>query len=136
MKLYIDENLSPLVSEPVQRVYRRHQFRIPAQEHLHGVLDIPLFQDLRSREFDAIITHDVRQLEEREDERAALRYAGLHWIGLADPDEAGVNGLALQAGALLAAFPRILPELSTVPSAFHVDVDRVSSGMITDAYPL
>lgn len=136
MKFYIDENLSPLVGEPVERVFRRHRFRTPAQEHLLGVLDIPLFQDLRSRDFNVIITHDVRQLEENDGERAALRYAGLHWVGLGDPHEPGVDGVALQAAALLAAFPQILPELDTAPSAFHINVDRITSGMVTGAYPL
>lgn len=136
MKFYIDENLSPLIGDPVGRVYRKYQFRTPAHEGLHGVLDVPLFNDLALREFDAIITHDGRQLQEAHGERQALREAGLHWIGLPDTQIPGAHGVSVLAGALLAAFPKILPELDGPPSAFHVAVDRVEVSMVAEAYPL
>jgi hypothetical protein len=136
VKFYIDENLSPLIGEPVGRVYRKYQFRTPVHEGLRGVLDVPLFNDLAIRDFDAIITHDGRQLQEDHGERQALREAGLHWIGLPETKVSGAHGVSILAGTLLAAFPKILPELNGPPSAFHVAVDRVETGMVADAYPL
>lgn len=136
MKFFLDENVSPLVADPVAKVYRRFEFRTANGENLRGVPDVELFEDLRQRDYHVIITKDARQLREEDGERAALRQAGLHWVGLLEPDAHGVDNIAVLAGALLAAFPHIVPELGPTPCAFHIAVDRLAGGMVADSYPL
>ena len=78
---YVDENLSHGLAEPLRRTFLRHKFLTPQACGLLGVEDVPLFQDLAAREVDCLITLDKMQLE-NPDERAGLRAAGLHWLGL------------------------------------------------------
>lgn len=114
---YIDENLTPALKAPLSKIFTSCTFRTPADEHMIGVQDIELFDELRERDYDAIITGDARQLE-RVDERDGLRKAGLHWIGFSRLRSAGQGLLSLEAATILGGLPHVLSNWADTPTAY------------------
>lgn len=120
MKFYIDENLPyAMLMNPLAKLYRRHVFRDPQQEFLRGVEDIPLFQALAEKDFDAIITQDAMQLV-NPDERDGLRASGLHWIGVPQLNEAGQHGIAAAASMIISGLPYFLTDTPEKPHIFRL----------------
>ncbi len=121
MKFFLDNNETPQILSVLAPVYRQHEFRTAVEEHLTDLLDIPLFQELSNRGFDAIITRDRNQLGDPA-ERGALRSAGLHWIGHKEPNTEGISIITSLTAGYLSAFPHILNEISaaTCPLSFRV----------------
>lgn len=127
-KIYIDENLSPVVLQPLVQLMRHgNVFRTPAMENLLGAKDVELFEHLRLLEYDVIATLDRKQLD-NDEERNALRESRLHWIGLADPRLSGLDQMAAESAALLLVLPRILTSLPAEPTVFHVDTIAMRHG--------
>ncbi|MWV73340.1 hypothetical protein GRS83_01055 [Rathayibacter rathayi NCPPB 2980 = VKM Ac-1601] len=54
---------------------------IAQDSHTRGASDVDLLARLAQEDFDGIITRDRKQLV-HDDERTALRRAGLHWVGV------------------------------------------------------
>lgn len=112
MKFFIDENLPPLLAKPISTLFRQHTFRTFKDENLGGTKDIPLFDELRSRRFDAIITNDAKQVVYNEPERRSLHENGLHWVGLSRPATSGLHLIAAWTAGVTAALPHILDSLA------------------------
>jgi hypothetical protein len=137
VKFFIDENLPPRLTEPLDVVFRGHTFRSCFHEDLSGTLDIPLFEILRSREFGAIITKDTGQVGRNDDERRALYERGIHWIGVKEPSARGLQLVTAWVASITAAMPHILEKVATAdcpPSWFgvkgitHQSAQRMASG--------
>lgn len=121
MRFFVDENETDAILPPLRATFLQHEFRGSKEEELGGIDDIPLFAIVAERGFDALITRDSNQLDDR-DERRALIESGLHWIGHKQPGASGELGIALTSAAYMAAMPHIVSALPTVeqPHAFHV----------------
>ena len=79
MRFFIDEQSSPALEVFLSYTFGRHVFRTFQQEQLAGTEDIPLFETLALRSFDAIITDDRQQLKGDRTERDKLRSAPPQW---------------------------------------------------------
>ena len=110
-RFYLDANLAPDLSEALSSVFTRDRFRSAKRENLLNEQDLPLFLELQSRQFDAIITLDLKQVENVK-ERAGLRGARLHWVGLEQEDagQAVVASLASKAFIGVARLSELWPE--------------------------
>ncbi|WP_228002115.1 hypothetical protein [Nocardia australiensis] len=137
MRFFLDNNETDAILPVLKLVFHEHEFRTAAEEKLQDALDIPLFYELRSRTFDAIVTRDKNQLS-RADEKAALRESGLHWIGHRDPNTEGINIITSLTAGYLSAFPHILKHLERrpEPTAFHVKAVERSPGQRVAIRPL
>lgn len=121
MKFFLDNNETPQILGVLAPVYHQHEFRTAFEEDLTDLLDIPLFHELSSRGFDAIITRDRNQLGDPH-ERRALRSCGLHWIGHKEPSTDGISIITSLTAGYLSAFPHIISQISsaTCPLSFRV----------------
>ncbi|WP_053723017.1 hypothetical protein [Saccharothrix sp. NRRL B-16348] len=137
MKFFIDENLPPRLTDPLDVIFRGHEFRSCLHEGLSGTLDIPLFEILRTREFGAIITKDTGQVGRNDDERRALHERGIHWIGVKEPSARGLQLVTAWVASITAAMPHILEKVEQAdcqPSWFgvkgitHQSAQRMDSG--------
>lgn len=117
---YVDENLSPDLAHSLGRIFRQHRFLTPAASGLLGVDDLNLFIDLASRGVECLITLDKMQLE-NPDERAGLRSAGLHWLGVATTTGAGVQIIASHLGMAAPAVAYVLQNWHPHPTAYRCD---------------
>lgn len=111
MRFLLDENELPAILEPLQYIYKDHHFEWAPREFGSGTLDIPLFERMRERGYDALITRDRNQLANPA-ERRALAYNRIHWIGHRTPSESGVRLLSSLTATYVAAFPHILGALN------------------------
>ncbi|UGU29876.1 hypothetical protein LT350_25485 [Mycolicibacterium smegmatis] len=122
MKFFLDANETSVILPVLTQVYgANHTFRSAIEERLTDFDDIPLFSELRKRDFDAIITRDKNQLR-NPDERSALHREKLHWIGHVEPKVEGVEIFSTLGAGYLAAFPHVLDGIYTAdgPTAFHI----------------
>lgn len=130
----MDANETAIILPVLVEVYgAEHAFRTAYQEKLSGYDDIPLFEELRERRFDAIITRDKNQLRDPE-ERNALRAANLHWIGHQEPKVQGLEIISTLGAGYLAAFPHVLNGLDAAqgPTSFRVKaVPRLQRQRVT-----
>lgn len=119
-RIFIDENLSPLLAKPLAATYRRTRFDTWTQLNLSGTDDLELFQTLSAMDFSMIITKDRAQLD-NPDERAALAAAGLHWLGAPEIDGVdGVHVIAQQLAVVVPAVGQVLEQWPDAPTAFHL----------------
>lgn len=124
-RVYIDENLPHQVAPALHAAFRSAIFLSHKDEGLTGVLDLPLFEHLRERSFDVIVTKDIAQTITTA-ERDGLRAAGLHWVGVREPQK--VNGLRFHSAivsAVAASVPTVLREISSAPRAFFVHCEHL-----------
>jgi hypothetical protein len=91
VRFFLDNNLSLRLVAPIVALLPGHSCGCAREEGLTAVDDIPLFAELSSRNFDAIITRDRNQLADN-DERQALIDSGLHWLGTKDTQVGGFAG--------------------------------------------
>lgn len=129
MKFYLDEGISPAVGTPLRAVFAQHEFVDTHGEHLAGMKDLALFEQMRLRHVDVFIALDSRQLR-RADEVKAIRSAGCHWFGLAQPSAAGVTALARQAASLLVAISHLLEDPPDQPTAFVIKAAGRQTGQL------
>jgi hypothetical protein len=118
-KVFIDENLMPALSPVLGKVYVRHKFVAAKDCGALGLKDVPLFEYLKTLEMDAIITLDQKQLEIG-DERAGLRGAGLHWIGVPEVRGHGTQLLALLTAVVVSGMHNVLDHWAATPHAYHL----------------
>lgn len=120
-KLFIDENLPPTIGPVIEQMFRRNlMIRSGYQESTHGMKDVPLIEHLSALSFAGIITSDFAQIDTNDDERAALRNAGLHWIGVPKPQAKGIAQISQITAAVISAMPQILAEWPSDPTAFRI----------------
>lgn len=117
MKFFLDENIPSKLADPLSVVYRDHQFGTTFSENMEGVLDLELFEVIRSRGYDAIITKDGAQLN-NPDERRAIFDQGLHWIGHKMKRHPGTTGFALESSTVVAGLAYVLQDWRHEPHAY------------------
>ncbi|MFL6121628.1 hypothetical protein [Actinophytocola sp.] len=110
MKFFLDNNLSPRLVAPVTALLHGHSCCCARDEGLTAVDDVPLFAELTTRRFDAIITRDRNQLSDHA-ERQALIDSGLHWLGAKDAQVGGLKGISLDCASITIGRAIVLPEL-------------------------
>ena len=121
-RFFIDENLSETVAVALNQVYLHVRFVGHSRANMDGWKDLAIFPELAAREFDVIVTKDYAQLEDRA-ERAAIREAGLHWIGAPDPDCSGAMVVVRQLASVMAAVGTLLENWPSEPTAFMLRDD-------------
>jgi hypothetical protein len=130
VKVYLDENLPPFVTEPLALIYREHSFVSWSSEGLQGTEDVPLMKQLRSRGFNAIITRDRAQLKDPL-ERRAVAESGLKWIGVADKKLSGLEYVAITVATLAAGLRFAFDHVATGPTSYslvtvpHMQLQRI-----------
>ncbi|MFB0835710.1 hypothetical protein ACX8Z9_04710 [Arthrobacter halodurans] len=117
----MDENFAIQVSSHLKNMLPSHQFLTTNELGLEGEKDLQLFPKLKNLEIDAIVTHDLRHMEDA-DETMSLFENNMHWIGMKQTRQgtAGVTAIALQSAALLSALPMILGDWRTEPTMYKV----------------
>jgi PIN domain-containing protein len=110
MRFFLDNNLSHRLIAPIAALLPGHTCCSARDEGLTAVDDIPLFAELKSRDFDAIITRDRSQLSNI-DERQALVDSGLHWLGTKDTKVGGLKGVSLDCASITVGLAIVLPDL-------------------------
>lgn len=121
----VDECLGDRLAAGLRRAMRQAVFTTTRDLGAQGALDIALFQTLARNDVDAILTRDFAQLR-RPDERAALREAGLVWIGL-EPSREGSPKLQTRMAELSSSalsLQTILANWPTAPSAVRIPLRR------------
>jgi hypothetical protein len=131
-RFFVDENLAPHVAAALNAVYKRDKFRSAEIEGLRGVSDLDLFGQLRDRAFDCIITLDRAQTE-NEVERAGIRDAGLHWLGLQQPSGEGETIHSRLTAMALAGLPSLLGDWPATPHMFLVEASMVAGRIRIEA---
>lgn len=117
LSFFIDENLSPVLADPITRVYRRGARLITSQQaQLGGWPDLDLFPELAAHAVAVIITKDD-QLEDHA-ERDGLHHAGLHWLGVPELSCRGTELLAHQLAVVTPAIHYALEHRTRQPTAF------------------
>lgn len=116
MKLLLDEDVPKQLLEILRRVLPNHSVSHVDDLGWKSKKDRNLLADAARRGFDAIITNDSKQLDSA-DECRAIRDSALHHIRYRQRtgggEAAGLTGLSLAMGAILAAIRRVLLELET-----------------------
>jgi hypothetical protein len=136
VKVYLDENLPPLIAQPLAAVYQQHQFATYRDEHLAGVEDIPLMDALRARGFDAIVTRDRNQLKDPLERTAVLR-SGMRWVGVADKRLKGLEQITITVATLMAGMRFVFEHEMEGPTSYalmtvpHTQLQRVKIRPIT-----
>lgn len=124
-RVYIDENLPHQIAGSLARAFRSPIFSSHRDEKLTGVLDLPLFEALQDRAFDAIITRDITQ-SVTPSERDGLRAAGLHWVGVREPKAAvGLEFHSAILSSVAAAIPTLLAGVASSPRAYFVECEHL-----------
>lgn len=118
----MDENFVVQVSQHLRTMFPWHDFVTTQDLELEGEKDLRLFPRLRELGMDAIITHDLRHLQEAEETRS-LFDNDLHWIGMKQTPQGvkGVTAIALQSAAIIAALPLIEQAWNSEPTAYKIN---------------
>lgn len=142
MKVYVDENETPLFAEHVNRIFVGSgvELRTPADEGLATLNDVPLFEELAERRFSGLITRDRMQLRRVDpdtgiSEADKLHACGLHWIGHTTPAAEGALLVAQITALYLLHWPALVEALDTLTVPSAIPIRRESNPMIR-AYPL
>lgn len=124
-RVYIDENLPHQIAGSLRHAFRNPIFSSHKDEGLTGVLDLPLFEQLRERNFDAMITRDIAQSISAE-ERDGLRSAGLHWVGVREPRSvAGLEFHSTILSSVAATIPTLIRGFASAPQAYFVECEHL-----------
>ena len=124
-RVYIDENLPHQIAGALSRAFKVVIFSSHMDEKLTGVLDLPLFEQLQDRKFDAIITRDIAQTITGV-ERDGLRDAGLHWVGVREPKSAsGLDFYSAIVSSIAASIPTVLAGFKAPPHAYFVECEHL-----------
>ncbi|PWF82338.1 hypothetical protein DEJ38_06475 [Kocuria rosea] len=118
MRIFIDENVPHALGKVLAAAYPEVHIRTHLQEQLSSWEDVDLINELKHRDFDALVTHDGRQLH-RSDERAALRDCHIDWIGLPDLTEWGTSIREAMSGVACLGVAYYLRSRRQGPHAYH-----------------
>ena len=120
MRFYLDENFPPGLLDTISLIHEEHVFRSWQDEGLESMLDVPLFETLRDRGFDVLVTRDRAQLS-NPDERVALLKSGLVWVGLRDAKLKGREKLATTAASLIAGLGHVVDDTRTESVGYMIN---------------
>lgn len=125
MRLLLDEDVPELLTDVLRHLLPEHAVR-----HVHdmgwtGKKDVQLFRDAVGK-FEAILTNNRRQLDVPE-EAAQLKKSRMHHICYAQKVD-GLRGLALATGAIVAAMPDVMRELSAAGDQRLVTIQSIAGG--------
>lgn len=124
-RVYVDENLPHQVAPALMSAFRTAIFSSHKDEGLTGTLDLPLFETLRERRFDVILTKDIAQTI-TPTEREGLRAAGLHWVGVREPRKArGIHFHSAIVSAIAASVPVVTRDIGAAPRAFFIHCEHL-----------
>lgn len=108
MRFFFDENMSPVVIEPLRPMLSaQHELQSWSEfdgGRLRGMDDKPLLIEVAVH-FEVFVTLDRAQLVDHHQE---LVDSGLHWIGLRHPKTRGLHALASTSASLLAGLPHAI----------------------------
>jgi hypothetical protein len=110
MKLLLDEDVPLPLLELLQHVLADHEVDHVYSVHWKGKQDRDLYRDSKRRGYDAVLTNNLRQLNDP-DECTAIKKSGVHLILYETPD--GLRGLALASAAICAAIRPLIGRLAT-----------------------
>lgn len=122
-KFFIDENLPADYAALLRRPFKAALYRSYVEEGLRRTDDVDIFPVLQTRGFTAIITQDRNQLF-YDEERAGLRAAGLHWVGLVGVKGKGIRFHSQAVSALASVLPDLIAAIYPTPHAFYVTPDH------------
>ncbi len=105
MKLLLDEDVPEPLTPMIRHVLPEHDVQHVSDLRWKGKRDVSLYADAKRLGFDAILTNDLRQLNDPGECRA-IKKSGLHHITYEMED--GVEGLALAAASILAAIRPVM----------------------------
>jgi hypothetical protein len=110
MRVLVDEDTAVQLVHPLRHVLPTHDVDHVAQIGWSGKGDRHVLADARKARYHVVITRDRSQLSDP-DECDAIKRSGLHHIRYRQRRE-GTRGLALALGAVIAAMPIIMDELT------------------------
>lgn len=118
----MDENFVVQVSQHLRTMFPLHSFETSQELGLEGEKDLDLFPLLRGIGIDAIITHDLRHLQNAAETRSLFENK-LNWIGMKQSPQGvrGITAIALQSAAVIAALPLIEQQWSAEPTAYRIN---------------
>lgn len=123
MKVLLDEDVPvPLISL-IQHLLRGHDVLHIKDLKWNGKKDPDVYKDAKARGFDAIVTNDLKQLDDPRECRA-IRRSGLHHIRY--DLQNGLSGLGLATGAVCAAILPVIDELVIVGGQRLVHIRSLS----------
>lgn len=123
MRVLLDEDVPEQVMGVLRHLLRQHSVT-----HVHdlgwtGKKDIALYRDAAGK-FDAVLTNNHRQLDDPW-ETAQIKKSALHHVASGQRVD-GLRGLGLAVGAIVAAMPPIVDELSTADGQRLVSIHALS----------
>lgn len=140
MRFFLDENISPRIAEALQFHFYDDKFVSAHHDAARycSVADVELMWLLEHDKFHAIVTIDKNQMAIAE-ERAAVRAAGLHWIGMPSSKVPGAAGFMHSTVTLLAGIPLATEAISAATQQLLVKlkgVEREAKQRLTKCEPL
>src|SRR3712207_249411 len=99
MGLLLDEDVPEPLIAILRHVLRGHTVQHIGELNWKSKKDVQLYADAKRLGFDAVLTNDLRQLNDP-DECTAIKRSGLHHITYELDD--GLDGLALATASILA----------------------------------
>lgn len=124
MKLLLDEDVPLPLLALLQHILSEHQVDHVYTLRWNGKQDRDLYRDARRRQYDAVVTNNLRQLNDP-DECLAIQRSGVHLILYETLD--GLTGLALASAAICASIRPLVGQL--------VARERQHVGRITSISP-
>jgi PIN like domain len=110
MRVLIDEDTAVQLLEPLRHLLPVHHVDHVTQINWSGKRDRLVLSDARNARYQVFITRDRSQLDDPR-ECDAIRKSGLHHVRYRQR-RAGMRGLALALGAVIAAMPMVMDELA------------------------
>jgi PIN like domain len=123
MRVLLDEDVPEQAIGALRHLLRGHSVTHVHELGWSGKKDVVLYRDATGR-FDAIVTNNHRQLDDPA-ETAQIKKSGLHHICYGQRVD-GLRGLALAIGAIIAAMPAIVAEVSTADGQRLVSIHGLS----------
>lgn len=108
MRFLLDENIPIEASRTLRAAFppSLHDFDHVLDLDLAGTKDEPLFDEIDSRGYDALITEDRNQLR---DHAAALLAHRFHWVAYrAGKKFSGIDALTTKTATIVAAMPHVI----------------------------
>ena len=131
MKLLLDEDVPRQLLETLRCVLVAHTVAHIDELGWKSKTDQNLLADAASKGYQAFLTNDSKQLDSAVESRA-IRDSGMHHIRYRQQtgrgERAGVTGLALAMGAILAAICQVMRELDAADGQRLVLIQSISYG--------
>lgn len=124
MRILLDEDVPVQLLEPLRVVLKGHTVDHVDKIGWKGKKDPRLYPDAKGKGYDAIITHDLAQLEDPA-ETKAIRDSGMHHVRYTV--QTGRDGLGRAMAAVLAAAAPLFRELEKAAGQRLVRISEISA---------